>query len=92
VRAQDGQPGHGQGRHPGGSGVPGGLSAAGKAARKQGRFSQGSEKVLGEAGLAGGLLAGVQGDPDGRRMVSGQGGVGVDRVVAWVDDHSAGRR
>ncbi|GFE05551.1 hypothetical protein Scani_18190 [Streptomyces caniferus] len=86
--AQDGQPGDGKGGHPGGSGFPGGLTAAGKAAREQGRFAQGDEKVVGEAGFAGGARAGVQGDPAGRRMVGGQGGVRVDRVVMAVDDHS----
>ncbi|MFJ3594517.1 hypothetical protein ACIQUY_34565 [Streptomyces sp. NPDC090231] len=66
VGSQDGQPGHGQGGHPGRGGFPGGLTAAGKAAREQGRFAQGGEKVVGEAGLAGGARAGVQGDPAGR--------------------------
>ncbi|GGT42568.1 hypothetical protein GCM10010254_72660 [Streptomyces chromofuscus] len=60
--AQDGQPGDGQGRRPGG-GFPGGLTAAGEAAPEQGRFTQGGEKVVGEAGFAGGARSGVQGDP-----------------------------
>ncbi|MCZ1011993.1 hypothetical protein [Streptomyces lydicus] len=47
---------------------------------------------MGEAGLAGGAWARVQSDPAGRRMVGGQGGVGVDDVVIAVDDHDDGRR
>ncbi|WP_413813264.1 hypothetical protein [Streptomyces sp. OE57] len=49
-----------------------------------------SESVVqrnGETGFTGGARAGVQGDPAGRRMVSGQSGVRVDRVVVAVDDH-----
>ncbi|MGW7213634.1 hypothetical protein [Streptomyces collinus] len=92
VGAQDGQPVQGQSGHPGGSGFPGGLTAGGKTPREQGRLAQGDEKVMGEAGLAGGARAGVQGDPAGRRMVGGQSGVRVDHVVARVDDHGDGRR
>lgn len=92
VGAQDGQPGDGQGGHPGGSGFPGGLTPGGEAAGEQGRFTQGGEKVVGEAGLAGGARAGVQSDPAGRRVVGGQGGVGVEHVVVTVDDHGDGRR
>ncbi|WP_399136019.1 hypothetical protein Q3A86_36375 [Streptomyces sp. NBUA17] len=44
-------------------GFPGDLAAAGKAAREQGRFAQGDEKGVGEAGFAGGARAGVRGDP-----------------------------
>lgn len=90
--AQDGQPGDGQGGRPGSGCFPGGLTAAGKAAREQRRFSQGGEKVVREAGLASGAWAGVQGDPAGRQVVGGQGGVGVNHVVAWIEDHSDGRR
>ncbi|MFJ8637209.1 hypothetical protein [Streptomyces sp. NPDC093568] len=92
VGTQDGQPVHGQGGHPGGGGFPGGLTAGGETARQQGRFAQGGEKVVGEAGFTGGAWTGVQGDPAGRRMVGGQGGVRVDRVVTCIDDHSDGRR
>ncbi|MFI5903334.1 hypothetical protein [Streptomyces cyaneofuscatus] len=92
VGAQDGQPGDGQGGHPGRDGFPGGLTTAWKAAGEQGRFVQGGEKVVGEAGLAAGARSGVQRDPAGRRMVGGQGGVGVDDVVIAVDDHGDGRR
>ncbi|WP_162003978.1 hypothetical protein [Streptomyces antimycoticus] len=92
VGAQDSQPGDGQGSDPGGGGFPGGLTAAGKAAREQGRFTQSGQRVMGEAGFAGGARAGVQGDPAGRRVVGSQGGVGVDRVVMAVDDHGDGRR
>lgn len=92
VGAQNGQPGDGQGGHPGGSGFPGGLTPGGKAAGEQGRFAQGGEKVVGEARLAGGARAGVQSDPSGRQVVGGQGGVGVDDVVMAVDDHDEGRR
>ncbi|MFE9168770.1 integrase core domain-containing protein [Streptomyces kebangsaanensis] len=60
--------------------------------REQGRFAQGGEKVVGKAGFAGGARAGVQGDPAGRRMVGGQGGMRVDGVVVRVDDHGDGRR
>jgi hypothetical protein len=87
VRAQDTQPGDGQSGDSGGGSFPGGLTAGRKAAREQGRSTQGSEKVVGEAGLAGGARAGVQGDPAGRHVVGGQGRVRVDRVVARVDDH-----
>ncbi|MFD3908346.1 hypothetical protein ACFXOL_14115 [Streptomyces californicus] len=90
VGAQDGQPVHGQGVDPGGGGFPGGLTAGGETAREQGRFTQGGEKVVGEAGFADGAWAGVQGDPAGRRMVGGQGGVRVDRIVARVEDHGDG--
>jgi hypothetical protein len=92
VGAQDGQPDHGQGRHPGGCGFPGRLTAARKAAREQRRFAECGKKVVGEAGFAGGAGAGVQGDPAGRRVVGGQGSVRVDRVVMAVDDHGDGRR
>lgn len=76
---------------PGGGGFPGGLAAGGEAAGEQGRFAQGCEKVVGEAGLAGGTRTGVQGDPPGGRMVGGQGSVRVHRIVARVDDHGDGR-
>ncbi|MEU1939185.1 hypothetical protein ACH49O_36395 [Streptomyces coeruleorubidus] len=91
VGAQDGQPGDGKGSDPGRGGFPCGLTAAGEAAWKQGRLFQGGQKVVGEAGFTGGARAGVQGDPAGRRMVGGQSGVRVDRVVLAVDDHSDGR-
>jgi hypothetical protein len=92
VGAQDGQPGDRQGSHPGGSGFPGGLTPGGEAPGEQGRFAQGGEKVVGEAGIAGGARAGVQSDPAGRQVVGSQGGAGVDHVVVAVYDHDEGRR
>ncbi|MCX4878128.1 hypothetical protein [Streptomyces sp. NBC_00847] len=91
VGAQDSQPGDGQSGDPCGGGFPSGLTAGGEATREQGRFTQGGEKVVGEAGLAGGARAGVQGDPAGRHVVGGQGGVRVNRIVARVNDHGDGR-
>ncbi|MFI5821341.1 hypothetical protein ACIA8I_19910 [Streptomyces rishiriensis] len=91
VGAQDGQPGDGQGRDPCDGGFPGGLTAGGETPREHGRFAQGGEKVVGEAGLAGGARAGVQGDPPGGRMVGGKGSVRVGRIVARVDNHGDGR-
>ncbi|WP_246101091.1 hypothetical protein [Streptomyces cyaneus] len=91
VGAQDGQPGDGQDRDPGGGGFPGGLTAGGETPREQGRFAQSGQKVVGEAGLAGTARAGVQGDPPGGRMVGGQGRVRVNRIVARVEDHGDGR-
>lgn len=76
----------------GGGGFPGGLTAGGEAAREQGRFAQGGEKVVGEAGFAGRARPGVQGDPAGRQVVGGQGGMRVDRIVMTVNDHRDGRR
>lgn len=91
VGAQDGQPVHGKGGHPGGGRLPGGLTACEETPRDQGRFTQSGEKVVGEAGFAGGARAWVQGDPAGQRMVGGQDGVRVERVVARVEDHGDGR-
>ncbi|MCE7553297.1 hypothetical protein [Streptomyces thermodiastaticus] len=90
--AQDGQPGDSQGGHPDRGGFPGGLTAAGKAAREQGRFAQGDEKIVGEAGFTGRARAGMQGDPAGRRMVGGQSGVRVQHVVVTVENHGDGRQ
>ncbi|MFE6692035.1 hypothetical protein ACFVFQ_36895 [Streptomyces sp. NPDC057743] len=92
VCAQNGQPGYGESGDPGGGSFPGGLAAAGKAAREQGWFAQGGEKVMGEAGFAGRARPGVQGDPAVRRMVGGQSGMRVDRIVMAVDDDGDGRR
>lgn len=91
VCAKDGQPVHGQGGHPCSSGFPGGLTAGGETAWEQRRFAQGGQKVVGKPGFAGGARTGVQGDPAGQQVVGGQGGVRVDRVVAWVEDHGDGR-
>ncbi|MET9154395.1 hypothetical protein ABZX82_24460 [Streptomyces griseoflavus] len=91
VGAQDDQSGDGKSSDPGRGGFPCWLTATRKTAWKQGRLFQGGEKVVGEAGFAGGARAGVQGDPAGRRMVGGQGGVRVNHVVMAVDDHGDGR-